>query len=72
MTELGSDERFAGLGDTSRLGQGVRAERVRARLEEWRVSAAELADDPGVDYPDPDRAPPAGEPHPEFDPLPGV
>lgn len=70
MTELGSDERFALVGDSSRLGLGVRAARARALLEEWRVRATSPREDPGADHPDPDQAPPTGELHPEFDPLP--
>lgn len=70
MTEMGSDERFAMVGDISDLGRGPRAERARGLLEEWRLQWVSADDDPGVDHPDPDQAPPPSEPHPEFDPLP--
>lgn len=70
-TEPGSDELFAELADTSAIGTGARWERLRALVEEWRLRAIRPSDEePGVDYPDVDEAPPADERHAEFDPLP--
>jgi hypothetical protein len=71
MTEFGSDAQLARLADTAAVGAGARARRLGLALEEWRVRAQPTAPgDPGADHPDPDIAPPAGERHAEFDPLP--
>jgi hypothetical protein len=73
MTEKGSDHLFAELDDVSEIGRRARLEQVRLRVEEWRLRTVPLPavdDEPGDDHPDPDEAPPAGEPHPEFDPTP--
>lgn len=70
-TELGSDDMFAELADTSAINHGHRLERLRLLLEEWRVRTQPLPivdDEPGRDHPEPDDTP-AGDP-PEFDPLP--
>lgn len=69
-TEPGSDAQFAALADTSAIGRAHRAERWRAFFEEVRTRLTAVADDPGVDYPDPDEAPPDDEPHDEYNPLP--
>lgn len=70
MTELGSDARLAELADTSEINRRARLDRARRALEEWRVLRAPLVADPGADYLAPDAAPPAEQPHPEFNPLP--
>jgi hypothetical protein len=71
MTEPGSDEQFARIADTAAIAADARRWRLAGLLEEWRVRAQPNAPgDPGADHPDPDVAPPADEPHPEFDPLP--
>lgn len=70
-TEPGSDELFATIADTSEIGRRARRERAARALEEWHVCRQPTTgDEPGADYPDRDEAPPADEPHPEFDPLP--
>lgn len=69
-TEPGSDDLFATIADVSEIDRRARRERLRSLLEDARLQATSPADDPGVDHPDPDRAPLASEPHPEFDPLP--
>jgi hypothetical protein len=70
MTEQGSDELLAELGDPARLNQALAEEQARLAAEERRASEATPVDDPGRAYPDPDEPPPDGEDHPEFDPLP--
>jgi hypothetical protein len=71
VSELGSDRQLHEVADTSAVNAPVRREQLRNFVEEWRTrSAPQAEDEPGVDYPDPDEAPPADEPHDEFDPLP--
>lgn len=67
MTEKGSDELLAELGDPE---QRLAAEQAELVAEERRVREAPAADDPGRPYPNPDEPPPGGQDHPEFDPLP--
>lgn len=70
-TEPGSDELFAALADTSEIGRRARRQRAAQLLEEWRVRNSRLAgDEPGSDYPDEDRPPPADQVHDEYDPTP--
>jgi hypothetical protein len=71
MTDEGSDEQFARIADTAAIAADARRRRAAGLLEEWRVRAQpSTPGDPGADHPDPDVAPPADAPHPEFDPLP--
>lgn len=71
--DLGSDDHLRQLlvVDPGRIEWLVRLERARILLEEWKLLITSPAkNEPGRQYPDPDEAPPADEPHDEFDPLP--
>jgi hypothetical protein len=68
MTEKGSDELLAELGDTHEVMAPVIADAIALGEEERRVVSAEPEDDPGTQYPDPDEVPDGeGE---EYDPMP--
>jgi hypothetical protein len=70
MTEIGSDERFEQVADTSAINRLARLDRARRILEEWNVMRAPLLADPGTDHPALDEPPPPGVPHPVFDTRP--
>ena len=70
MTEKGSDELLAELGDPEQVMAQAEATEAALAAEEELVSSTAPLDDGDEDYPDPDEAPPADEPHDEFDPLP--
>src|SRR5262245_31399817 len=70
MGEPGSDKLFAQLADTDSVDDRARAEHAHAAVEDARVQHQPADPDPGADEPDPDAAPPAGEPHDEYDPTP--
>lgn len=76
MTEEGSDTQFKRIADWDAVGHPLRQEADRNQLEEYKLMAIGLtrtrrAEEPGRrGTPEHDEAPPASEPHPEFDPTP--
>lgn len=70
MTEKGSDELLAELGDMHEVMAPVIADNIELAEEERRVVAVAPADDePGEDHPTPDETPPLDD-APDYDPLP--
>ena len=68
MTEPGSDELLAQVGDPAQVYGLADAEQRALDAEEDRVLATEPEDDPGTQYPDPDETP-DGDAE-EYDPMP--